>query len=117
MLVTDLFTLSKYMHLITPLPTPNYFLFKLKKIRNTILLIYLKKVYKIAKKTIINDIEDREPRMADIGLFARALKFSSAKKLCMGCKLSHGLEQGSCFPMARRGRSFVTKQKLISNLR
>ena len=41
----------------------------------------MKKVYKIAKKTIINDIEDREPRMADIGLFARALKFSSAKKL------------------------------------
>ena len=101
MLVTELFTLSKYMHLTTPLPTPNYFLFKLKKLETLFFsFIWGEKVYKIAKKTLINDIEDREPRMADIGLFARALKFSSAKKLCMGCKLSRRLEKGSCFPMA-----------------
>lgn len=61
----------------------------------------MKKVYKIVKKIIINDIEDRELRMVDIGLFVRVLKFFLVKKFCMGCKLFYGLEKGFCFFMVR----------------
>ena len=39
------------------------------------------KVYKTAKKTIINDKKDGEPRMTDTASFAKALKFSSIKKV------------------------------------
>ena len=71
---------SKFVHLLTTLPIPNdSFLKELEAVFFS--FIWGGKEDKIARKTIVNDIEDRGLKMTDIRSFAKALKISWIKKV------------------------------------
>ena len=66
-------TVSKFVHLVTTLPIPNdYFLKELEAVFFS--FFGGGKGDKIARKTIVNDIEDGGLKMTDIRSFAKALK-------------------------------------------
>ena len=71
---------SKFVNLLTTLPTPNDpFLKELETLFFS--FIWGEKCDEIARKTIINDIEDGGLKMTDIRSFAKALKISWIKKV------------------------------------
>ena len=71
---------SKLVHLLTTLPTPDdIFVKELETLFFS--FIWGGKGDKIARKTIINDIEDGGLKMTDIRSFAKALKISWVKKV------------------------------------
>ena len=71
---------SKLVHLLTTLPTPDDIF--VKELETLFLsFIWGGKGDKIARKTIINDIEDGGLKMTDIRSFAKALKISWVKKV------------------------------------
>ena len=71
---------SKLVHLLTTLPSPNDL--SLKELETLFFsFIWGGKRDKIARKTIINDIEDGGLKMTDIRSFAKALKISWIKKV------------------------------------
>ena len=72
--------ISKFVHLFTTLPTPNDSF--LKELETLIFsFIWGGKGDKIARKIIINDIENGGLKMTDIRSFAKALKISWIKKV------------------------------------
>ena len=72
--------ISKFVHLFTTLPTPNdSFLKELETLFFS--FIWGGKGDKIARKIIINDIENGGLKMTDIRSFAKALKISWIKKV------------------------------------
>ena len=71
---------SKFVHLLTTLPSPNdLFLKELETLFFS--FIWGEKGDKIARKTIIKDIEDGGLKMTNIGSFTKALKISWIKKV------------------------------------
>ena len=73
--------ISKFVHLFTTLPTPNDSFFKLETLFS---FIWGGKGDKIARKIIINDIENGELKMINIRSFAslaKALKISWIKRV------------------------------------
>ena len=79
-LVIKSLALSKFVHLFTTLPTPNdSFLKELETLFFS--FIWDGKGDKIARKIIINDIENGGLKMTDIRSLAKALKISWIKKV------------------------------------
>ena len=70
--------ISKFVHLFTTLPTPNDSF--LKELETLFSFIWGRKGDKIARKIIINDIENGGLKMIDIRSFAKALKIPWIKK-------------------------------------
>ena len=70
---------SKLVHLLTTLPPPEDTF--VKELETLFSFIWGGKGDKIARKTIINDIEDGGLKMTDIRSFAKALKISWVKKV------------------------------------
>ena len=78
--VTKSLAAPKFAHLLTALPTPNDpFLKNLETLFFS--FIWGGKRDKIARKTIINEIEDGGLKMTDIQSFAKALKISWIEKV------------------------------------
>ena len=72
--------ISKFVHLLTALPTPGEpFLKELETLFFS--FIWSGKRDKVARKTIINDVENGGLKMTDIRSFAKALKISWIKKV------------------------------------